>query len=95
MGRSALFHLNNTTYPKLIKFFYTIMRINVEPRITSSLLNKHIEFDCETLGNILRISKEGPKVFEVQIIPTIGDFEYDEAVIMYTSRPDFAPKAKN
>jgi hypothetical protein len=71
------------------------MSINVEPRIASSLLNKHIEFDCETLGNILGISKEGPKVFEVQIIPTIGDFEYDEAVIMYTSRPDFAPKAKN
>ena len=71
------------------------MRINVEPRIASSLLNKHIEFDCKTLGNILEISKEGPKVFEVKIIPTIGDFGYDEAVIMYTSRPDFSPKAKN
>jgi len=65
----------------------------VEPRIASSLLNKHIEFD--NLGNILGISKEGPKVFEVKIIPIIGDFGYDEAVIMYTSSSDFAPKAKN
>ena len=70
------------------------MSINVEPRIASSLLNKHIEFDCETLGNILGISKEGPKVFEVQIIPTIGDFEYDEALIMYTSRPTLLLKQR-
>ena len=67
----------------------------MEPRIVSSLLNKYIEFDCETLGNILGISKKGSKVFEVKIISIIGDFGYDEVVIMHTRRHDFAPKAKN
>jgi hypothetical protein len=95
MGWSVLFHLKNTTNSKLIRIFYTNMRINVEPRIVSSLLKKHIKFDCETLGNILGISKKGPKVFKIKIIPTMGDFGYDEAVIIHTRRRDFAPKVKN
>jgi hypothetical protein len=47
------------------------MRINVESRIVSSLQDKHIEFDCQILTDILGISNEGPRVFEIKIIPTI------------------------
>jgi sulfopyruvate decarboxylase TPP-binding subunit len=47
------------------------MRINVESRIVNSLQDKHIEFDCQILTDILGISNEGPRVFEIKIIPTI------------------------
>jgi len=54
------------------------------------LINKLIEFDCETLDNILGISNEGPRVFEVKIIPTTVDFMYDEVIAQHPSQLDFA-----
>jgi len=56
--------------------FFANMRINVEPMIVNSLQNKHIEFDCNTLAKILGISNEGPRMFEVKVIPTIERFTY-------------------
>jgi len=44
--------------------------------IVNSLQNKHIEFDCNTLAKILGISNEGPRMFEVKVIPTIERFTY-------------------
>jgi hypothetical protein len=66
----------------------------MEPRIVSHLQNKWIEFDCNTLGNILGINNEGPRLYKVKIIATIGDFMYDEVVAQYTDQLDFAPGVK-
>jgi hypothetical protein len=33
---------------------------------------------------------EGPKVYEVIIIPTIGDFVYDKVVAQHTDQLNFA-----
>jgi hypothetical protein len=74
--------------------FFVNMQINIEPGIVSHLQNKLIEFDCDTLWNILAISNEGPRLFKVKIIPTIGDFMYDKVVAQYTNRLDFTPGAK-
>jgi hypothetical protein len=46
------------------------------------------------LENILGISNDRPHVFEMNIIPTIKGFVYDEVVIMHTRRHDFVPGAK-
>jgi len=59
----------------------------VKPRIVSSLQDKLIEFDYDTLANILGISNEGP-------IPIIDGFVYNEAIILYIGWHDFAPGAK-
>jgi len=81
MGWQNLFHLKNPTYLKLIRmFFFANMQINMKHRIASHLQNIRIELDCDTLGNILGISSEGYMVYEVNIIPIIGDFVYDEVV---------------
>jgi hypothetical protein len=37
----------------------------VEPKIVSHLQNKHIEFDCDTLGNILSNKIIGDFMYEV------------------------------
>lgn len=55
MGWSTLFCLKKPTYPKLIKMFFANMRVNMKHKIVSSLQDKHIEFDCDTLDNILGI----------------------------------------
>jgi hypothetical protein len=62
--------------------------------IVSILQDKQIEFDCQMLVDILRISNESPKVFEINIIPIIKGFIYDESVILHTCRNDFSPRAK-
>jgi len=82
MGWQNLFHLKNPTYLNLIRMFvfFANMQINMEPRIASHLQNIRIELDCDTLGNILGINSEGHRVYEVKIIPIIGDFVYDEVV---------------
>jgi hypothetical protein len=56
------------------------MQINMEHRIASHLQNIRIELNCHTLGNILGIRSEGHMVYEVNIIPIIGDSVYDEVV---------------
>ena len=43
--------------------------VNVEPIIVSRLQDTHIEFNYDILCNILGISNEGTKVFEMKIIP--------------------------
>jgi len=89
-----LFYLKKLMYPKLIRMLFANMHINLEPRIFSHLQNKCIEFDCETLDNILGISNEEPRVFEVKIILTIVDFMYDEVIAQHTSQLDFTPGVK-
>ena len=66
----------------------------MKPRIVSSLQDKLIEFDYDTLANILGISNEGPIVFKIKIIPIIDGFVYNEAIILYIGWHDFAPGAK-
>jgi hypothetical protein len=73
MGWSTLYYLKKPTCPKLIRMLFANMRINMESRIVSSLQNKHIEFDCDTLTKLLGIYNEGPRVLEVKSIPTIED----------------------
>jgi hypothetical protein len=43
------------------------MHINIKPKIVSHMKNKHIEFDCESLGNILSISNEGPEYLRLKL----------------------------
>jgi len=38
----------------------------------------------------LGISNEGPRVFEVKIIPTTVDFMYDEVIAQHPSQLDLA-----
>ena len=73
MGWSTLYYLKKPTCPKLIRMLFANMRINMESGIVSSLQNKHIEFDCDTLTKLLGIYNEGPRVLEVKSIPTIED----------------------
>ena len=73
MGWSTLYYLKKPTCPKLIRMLFANIRINMESRIVSSLQNKHIEFDCDTLTKLLGIYNEGPRVLEVKSIPTIED----------------------
>ncbi|KAJ6965911.1 hypothetical protein NC652_003709 [Populus alba x Populus x berolinensis] len=54
----------------------------MEPRIVNHLQNKRIEFDRDTLENILGVNNEGLRVYEVKSIPTIGDFMYDKPSVM-------------
>lgn len=56
--------------------------------------DKPIVFDCDTLGEILGISNEGPKVFKVKVIRTIEGFVYDNAIVLHTSRYDFSLREK-
>lgn len=66
----------------------------MEPRITSSLQNKSIEYSCSILANIFYISNDGLDVFEMKIIPTIEGFVCDDVVIIHNGRDDFAMTAK-
>ena len=43
--------------------FLINIRINVDSRVVSSLQDKHIEFDCQILVDILGISNKGPMIF--------------------------------
>jgi hypothetical protein len=43
----------------------------MEPRIMSSLQDKPIKFNYDTLAEILGISNERPGVFELKIISTL------------------------
>jgi len=69
-----LFYLKKATYPKLIKILFANMGINVEPKTVNSFQDKHAEFGCQTLTDILGISNERPKVIEMKSIPTIDGF---------------------
>lgn len=75
-------------------YFFGYLRVNVKPRIVSSLQDMHIEFAYDTLANILGISNKGPRVFEIKIIPIIDGFVYNEAIILHIGSHDFAPRAK-
>lgn len=57
--------------------------------------DKPIVFDCDTLGEILGISNEGPRVFKVKVIRTIEGFVYDNAIVLHTGRYDFSLGEKN
>lgn len=65
--------MKKAIYSKLIKMFFTNMRINIEPRMQ----DRPIVFCCDTLGEILGISNEGPRVFKVKVIRTIERFVYN------------------
>lgn len=78
--------MKNASYLSLIRMSFANMIITYGPRITSSLQNKPIKFNCKVLTNILGISNDGPHVFEMKVIPTIEGFIYDEAVIMHIER---------
>ena len=41
------------------------------------------------LANILGISNDGPRVFEMKFFPTIEGLIYDEAITMHTRRENF------
>jgi hypothetical protein len=94
MERNTLFYLKKATYPKLIKMLFANMGINVEPKTVSSLQDKHIEFGCQTLTDILGISNERPRVIEMKSIPIIDGFVYDKTISLHTNRHDFAHGAK-
>ena len=66
--------MKKATYPKLIKMFFTNIRINIESRMQ----DKPIVFGCDTLGEILGISNEGSRVFKVKVIRTIERFVYND-----------------
>lgn len=74
--------------------FFANIKIDVEPRIFSSLQDKYTEFDCQILTNILGILNKGPRVFEIKIIPTIKGFIYNETIALHIGTLDFAPGAK-
>jgi hypothetical protein len=90
IDRTILFYLKKPIHLKLIKMFFANMRISMEPRISSSLQDKPIEFNCQKLVDILGIYNYGPNFYEKKIIPIIKGFIYDEAIIIYTSRHDFS-----
>ncbi|KAF9663445.1 hypothetical protein SADUNF_Sadunf17G0050800 [Salix dunnii] len=46
------------------------------------------------IADILGISNDGPRVFEIKIIPTIEGFIYDYAVALHTGNTEFALGAK-
>ena len=94
MGWYSLYEYRKPTYPKLMRMFFANMRVNVEPRIMSTLQGIPIEFDCAELAEILGISNDGPRVFDIKIIPTIEGFSYDYAVALHTGNNGFAPGAK-
>jgi hypothetical protein len=94
MGWSTLYYFKKPTYPQLIRMFFANMRINMESMFVGSLQNKHIEFDCDTLTKILSIYNEGPRVFDVNSIPTIKGFTYDEVAVLHAGRYNFVFKAK-
>ena len=94
MGWYSLYEYKKPTYPKLMRMFFANMRVNVEPRIISTLQENPIEFNCAVLADILGISNDGPRVFEIKIIPTIEGFIYDHAVALHTGNTEFAPGAK-
>ena len=66
----------------------------MEPRIVNHLQNKRIEFDRDTLENILGVNNEGLRVYEVKSIPTIGDFVYDKVIAQHNGQLDCALGAK-
>jgi len=66
----------------------------MEHRIFSSLQDKSIIFDCDTLGDILGISNKGSRVFEFKVILIIKGFVYNDVVVLYMGKYDFAPEAK-
>ncbi|KAG5235412.1 Retrovirus-related polyprotein from transposon [Salix suchowensis] len=68
MGWYSLYEYKKPTYPKLMRMFFANMRVNVEPRIISTLQGNPIEFNCAVLADILGISNDGPQVFEIKII---------------------------
>jgi hypothetical protein len=86
--------MKKAIYPSFIRMLFGNMRTIFELRIMSNFQNKLIEFNYEILANILGISNDRPHVFEMNIIPTIKGFVYDEVVIMHTRRHDFVPGAK-
>ncbi|KAF9662218.1 hypothetical protein SADUNF_Sadunf18G0030400 [Salix dunnii] len=94
MGWYSLYEYKKPTCPKLMRMFFANMRVNVEPRIISTLQENPIEFNCAVLADILGISNDGPRVFEIKIIPTIEGFIYDYAVALHTRNTEFAPGAK-
>lgn len=64
----------------------------MESGIVSSLQNKHIEFDCDTLTKLLGIYNEGPRVLEVKSIPR--GFTYDGVAVLHAGRYNFSFEAK-
>ena len=94
MGWYSLYEYRKPTYPKLMRMFFANMRVNVEPRIMSSLQGNPIEFNCAELADILGISNDGPRVFDIKVIPIIEGFSYDHAVALHTGNNGFAPGAK-
>jgi len=86
--------MKKPTYPKLIKMFFTNLKINMEHRIFSSLQDKSIIFNCDTLGDILGISNKGSRLFEFKVIPIIEGFVYNDVVVLHMGKYDFAPEAK-
>jgi hypothetical protein len=60
----------------------------------SSLQDKPIVFDCDTLSEILGISNEDPRVFKVKVIRIIEGFVYDDAIVLHTGRYDFSLREK-
>ncbi|KAG5223073.1 Retrovirus-related polyprotein from transposon [Salix suchowensis] len=81
MGWYSLYEYKKPTYPKLMRMFFANMRVNVEPRIISTLQGNPIQLNCAVLADILGISNDGPQIFEIKIIPTIEGFIYDHAVL--------------
>jgi hypothetical protein len=65
IGWQNLFHLKKLTYLKLIIMLFCKYVNQLEPKIVSHLQNKHIEFDCDTLGNILSNKIIGDFMYEV------------------------------
>ncbi|KAF9682512.1 hypothetical protein SADUNF_Sadunf05G0116600 [Salix dunnii] len=53
MGWYSLYEYKKPTYPKLMRMFFANMRVNVEPRIISTLQGNPIEFNCAELADIL------------------------------------------
>jgi hypothetical protein len=94
MSWSIIYNMKNASYLCFIRMSFANMRITYEPRITSSLQNKPIKFNCKVLANILAISNDGPHVFEMKVIPKIEGFIYDEAVIMHIGRQNLTSDVK-
>jgi len=71
LGWITLFDLKKPIYLKLIEMFFINMRITMEPKISSNIQDKPIEFNCQLLANDYR-------AFEM---PIIEGFVYDEGLL--------------
>jgi hypothetical protein len=71
LGWITLFDLKKPIYLKLIEMFFVNMRITMEPKVSSNIQDKPIEFNCQLLANDYM-------AFEM---PIIEGFVYDEGLL--------------